>query len=150
MNKKELTIVGFGNSITEAIVEMPDKEKRWLNILNKQLNGTFSDISFTTWHANEQIDEYARVISDNMKLEYERFIWNMDYTFMLKNEYYNDIQTEKETDQKEVDKGIRSRNEYRLKRWELAEVKDGGMDEYTTSSTIEVVWTTEKETKSAK
>jgi len=44
--KKELTIVGFGDSITEAVVGVPDEKKRWLNILNAQLNAMFPDISF--------------------------------------------------------------------------------------------------------
>jgi lysophospholipase L1-like esterase len=46
LNKKEVTTVGFGDSITEAIVGMPNKDKRWLNILDEQLNDRFSDISF--------------------------------------------------------------------------------------------------------
>jgi lysophospholipase L1-like esterase len=48
LNRKEVTIVGFGDSITEAIVGMPNKGKRWLNILNEQLNDRFPDIYFRT------------------------------------------------------------------------------------------------------
>ena len=44
--KKELTIVGFGDSITEAITGIPNKNKRWLNILKKQLDTVHPDISF--------------------------------------------------------------------------------------------------------
>lgn len=35
--KKIFTIVGFGNSITEAATAMPDARKRWLNLLGAQL-----------------------------------------------------------------------------------------------------------------
>ena len=35
--KEAVTIVGFGNSITAATTQMPDKNKRWLNVLKSKL-----------------------------------------------------------------------------------------------------------------
>lgn len=39
--KKAVTIVGFGDSITEATTQMPDKNKRWLNVLKSKLESAF-------------------------------------------------------------------------------------------------------------
>ena len=44
---KDITIVGFGNSITQAITGMPDKNKRWLNILKEKLSVNFKGHTFT-------------------------------------------------------------------------------------------------------
>lgn len=44
---KNIKIVGFGNSITEAVIGIPDENKRWLNILRNKLSATFSGYSFT-------------------------------------------------------------------------------------------------------
>ncbi|MFA5204411.1 MAG: GDSL-type esterase/lipase family protein [Lentisphaeria bacterium] len=35
--RKNITIVGFGDSITEAKTELPDERKRWLNLLGAKL-----------------------------------------------------------------------------------------------------------------
>jgi len=43
---QNITIVGFGNSITEAKVSLPDETKRWLNILKRKLSETFKDREF--------------------------------------------------------------------------------------------------------
>ena len=97
----------------------------------KDSGSAFSDISFTTYHANEQLDEYSKYIADGMKLEYEKFVDNMwDYKFVLKNEYYNDVTTEKDIDIKQIQNGIMTRNEYRKKRWELAPADNEVMDKY--------------------
>ncbi len=44
--QKEITIVGFGNSITEASTAMPDTSKRWLNILEQKLCEANPNIDF--------------------------------------------------------------------------------------------------------
>ena len=36
-----ITIVGFGDSITQATIQMPDENKRWLNVLQAKLAATF-------------------------------------------------------------------------------------------------------------
>jgi lysophospholipase L1-like esterase len=41
--KKKITLVGFGDSITQAIVELKE-EDRWLTMLQKSLQGKFADI----------------------------------------------------------------------------------------------------------
>lgn len=41
-----ITIVGFGDSITQAVVRMSDADKRWLNILARKLTETFPYIKF--------------------------------------------------------------------------------------------------------
>jgi len=43
---ENITIVGFGNSITAATVSLPDETKRWLNILQRKLAETFKDREF--------------------------------------------------------------------------------------------------------
>ncbi|OGV54418.1 MAG: hypothetical protein A2017_03830 [Lentisphaerae bacterium GWF2_44_16] len=45
--KKKITIVGFGNSITEAKTRMPDENKRWLKILERKLSEFCADADFT-------------------------------------------------------------------------------------------------------
>ena len=47
MSNKNITIVGFGDSITEATSGMPDASKRWLNILKGKLCAHFSGVNFT-------------------------------------------------------------------------------------------------------
>ena len=44
--KKTITIVGFGDSITEDKY-MPLPENRWLNILERNLRMQFTDIHFS-------------------------------------------------------------------------------------------------------
>jgi lysophospholipase L1-like esterase len=46
-NRKRLTIVGFGASIIEAAAQMPDKNKRWLNVLRTRLAAAFPNMDFT-------------------------------------------------------------------------------------------------------
>ena len=46
LNNRNITIVGFGDSITEAIVGIPDENKRWLNILQEKLSKTFKEYKF--------------------------------------------------------------------------------------------------------
>ena len=46
MNGKKIKIVGFGDSITEAVIGMPDENKRWLNILKNRLVQEFSSCEF--------------------------------------------------------------------------------------------------------
>ena len=41
-----VTIVGFGDSITEAVIGMPDENKRWLNILKRTLSESFKEHDF--------------------------------------------------------------------------------------------------------
>jgi lysophospholipase L1-like esterase len=43
---KTVTIVGFGDSITEATTQMPDKNKRWLNVLKSKLEIDFPESVF--------------------------------------------------------------------------------------------------------
>ncbi len=45
--KRKITIVGFGNSITEAKTQMPDENKRWLKILDRKLSYFYPNYSFT-------------------------------------------------------------------------------------------------------
>jgi len=47
MSNKNITIVGFGDSITQATAGMPDENKRWLNILKEKLSATFKEYRFT-------------------------------------------------------------------------------------------------------
>ncbi len=49
--KKNITIVGFGDSITEAAIQMPDEKKRWLNVLKGKLVATFPDVEFKVINA---------------------------------------------------------------------------------------------------
>jgi len=51
MTNRNITIVGFGNSITEASAGMPDESKRWLNILKQQLSAHFKGHGFTVINA---------------------------------------------------------------------------------------------------
>jgi lysophospholipase L1-like esterase len=44
---KTITIVGFGDSITAATIGMSDKDRRWLNILEKKLSAQFPGRGFT-------------------------------------------------------------------------------------------------------
>jgi lysophospholipase L1-like esterase len=39
--KRGMTIVGFGDSITEAACGMPDASKRWLSVLKVKLMAAF-------------------------------------------------------------------------------------------------------------
>ncbi|MDP3851845.1 MAG: GDSL-type esterase/lipase family protein [Luteolibacter sp.] len=41
-----VTIVGFGNSITEARIQMPDEKQRWLHLLNAKLTEAFPAVTF--------------------------------------------------------------------------------------------------------
>jgi len=41
-----VTIVGFGDSITEAVIGMPDENKRWLSILREKLSENFKKYAF--------------------------------------------------------------------------------------------------------
>ncbi|MCP3966958.1 MAG: hypothetical protein GY750_17195 [Lentisphaerae bacterium] len=45
-NEKKLIVVGFGDSITEAITQMPDASKRWLNVLENKLNTEYPSWEF--------------------------------------------------------------------------------------------------------
>ena len=47
MSNTNITIVGFGDSITQAVVGMPDENKRWLNILKEKLSAHFKEHRFT-------------------------------------------------------------------------------------------------------
>jgi len=51
MSNKNITIVGFGDSITEATAGMPDENKRWLNILKEKLSANFKEYRFTVVNA---------------------------------------------------------------------------------------------------
>ncbi|MFA5204150.1 MAG: cellulase family glycosylhydrolase [Lentisphaeria bacterium] len=42
----KITVVGFGDSITQAVTRMPDINKRWLKILEKNLSTAFPQYSF--------------------------------------------------------------------------------------------------------
>jgi len=46
MTNKNITIVGFGDSITQATVGMPDENKRWLNVLKEKLSAHFKGHRF--------------------------------------------------------------------------------------------------------
>jgi len=46
LNKRNITIIGFGDSITEAVIGMPDEKKRWLNILQERLSEYFKKYDF--------------------------------------------------------------------------------------------------------
>ena len=43
---QHITIVGFGNSITQATTLMPEEGKRWLNVLKSKLATAFPDVEF--------------------------------------------------------------------------------------------------------
>ena len=47
LNKRNITIVGFGDSITEAVIGVPDENNRWLNILREKLSAEFKQYEFT-------------------------------------------------------------------------------------------------------
>jgi len=51
MSAKPLTIVCFGDSITEATTQMPDENKRWPKLLHDQLMATFSETDFQVINA---------------------------------------------------------------------------------------------------
>ena len=51
MHKAPVTIVGFGDSITEAVIRTPDPENRWLNILSGQLSEAFPGRDFRVINA---------------------------------------------------------------------------------------------------
>lgn len=97
----------------------------------------FSDISFTTWLTNEQLNEYARFISDNMTETYNRFFWATGYSFMFRNEWYNDVQSEKQANIKEVEQWIISRNEYRRIWGQFPEVEDEYMNSYSQEKNLQ-------------
>lgn len=46
MMSTDITIVGFGNSITQATTQMPEEHKRWLNVLNSRLTMAFPNHRF--------------------------------------------------------------------------------------------------------
>lgn len=46
MRQKHVTIVGFGNSITEAVVGIPDERQRWLSLLKQYLAAAFPQFEF--------------------------------------------------------------------------------------------------------
>ncbi len=50
-NPAQITIVGFGNSITAASTRMPDESKRWLNVLQRSLSEMFPDKKFNVVNA---------------------------------------------------------------------------------------------------
>lgn len=62
------TIVGYGNSITEAIVQTPDENKRWLNILKHRLTNIFPKDEFCVINAgvggNSDREKIARLEKD--------------------------------------------------------------------------------------
>lgn len=45
--KRKITIVGLGDSITEAVADMPDEKKRWLSVMQSKLSTAFPDTEFT-------------------------------------------------------------------------------------------------------
>lgn len=51
MAKREVTIVGFGDSITQAATQMPDDNMRWLKILDKKLTASFPNSTFNVINA---------------------------------------------------------------------------------------------------
>ena len=62
------TIVGFGDSITEAVIQMPNENKRWLNILKHKLEDAFSEDEFSVINAgvggNSDREKIARLEKD--------------------------------------------------------------------------------------
>lgn len=62
------TIVGYGNSITEATVQTPDENKRWLNILKRRLENAFPEAGFCVINAgvggNSDREKLARLEKD--------------------------------------------------------------------------------------
>lgn len=70
---RNIKIVGFGNSITEAVIGVPDENKRWLNILRKKLSDTFSSYIFTTVNSgiggNSAREAMARFAKDVLSHE---------------------------------------------------------------------------------
>jgi len=49
--KKNITIIGLGDSITEATTQMPDENKRWLSVLKVKLAAAFPDTEFKVINA---------------------------------------------------------------------------------------------------
>ncbi|MFA5204522.1 MAG: SGNH/GDSL hydrolase family protein [Lentisphaeria bacterium] len=49
--QKPITLVGFGDSITEATNQLPDPDERWLNLLKKDLEAAFPAAAFTVVNA---------------------------------------------------------------------------------------------------
>ena len=62
------TIVGFGDSITEAVVKMPEENKRWLNVLKCKLGKAFPEDEFCVINAgvggNSDREKMARFEKD--------------------------------------------------------------------------------------
>lgn len=85
--------------------------------------------SITLKQANSQLNVYASYVELWMKLDYEKFVWKIPYTFRLKNEYYRDVMKEKETALKELWLWAISRNEYRDS-FNMTLASDEWMDDY--------------------
>jgi len=65
---KSITIVGFGDSITEATTQMPDPADRWLKLLQRRLSSAFPETDFTVINAgiggNSAREAMARLDKD--------------------------------------------------------------------------------------
>lgn len=72
------TIVGLGDSITEATVQMSEADKRWLNVLKRKLEDAFPDHEFNV------INSGVGGNSDREKmLRFERDVLAHDPDFVL-------------------------------------------------------------------
>lgn len=86
---------------------------------------------------NSKLEEYASIVEEWMKLEYDKFIWVVPYKFRLRNWLFTDVDAQKEIGMMEVDKWIMTRNEYREK-FKMSEIENDFMDWFTLWTNQEV------------
>lgn len=59
LNPRNIAIVGFGNSTTEAVVGIREENRRWLNILNQNLAEYFKP--FDSCQTNNGVKAYFAI-----------------------------------------------------------------------------------------
>jgi hypothetical protein len=85
---EKITVVGFGDSITEAATQMPDEYKRWLRILDQKLTEALPACRFSVINsgrggnsareAMERLDRKACSISTSVRLDLNEGRYSID------------------------------------------------------------------------
>jgi len=110
----------------------------------KDTGWSFSEMdSLTLKNANSQIEVYSKRIEDGMLMEYERFIWEIPYTFKLSNELYKDIKSETEIIKEWISAGLITPNEWK-ELLDMQPSKDKRLDEYYQATSLSIMWSNEK------
>lgn len=104
---------------------------------------SFSEMdSLTLKNANSQLEVYAKRIEVWMKLEYEKFIWPIPYSFKLQNELYKDIKAETDLVTLQINSWMITPNQANKIIW-LPVSDDVRLDEYYLSNSLSIMWTNE-------